>query len=63
MVEQPTPDGEPVYLETVEEPCWDCDVVQEMDMMRQAYESHPDQHYPKGECPVCGNDHAANPPW
>jgi len=63
MAEQPTPSGEARFIETIEEACWDCGVVQEMDMMEQTYQNHPDSTYPRGECPVCGNDHSANPPW
>jgi len=55
--------GEPQYEETIEEPCHGCGVVQEMEVWTQQYENHPDSHITHGECPVCGNDHQANPPW
>jgi len=61
--EPPEERGEPYTDDTVEEPCYNCGVVQEMTIMKQEYTNHPDTHYPKGECPVCGNDHTENPPW
>lgn len=64
--ESPTRVGEPYKIDTVEEPCQGCGVVQEMDVYRQEMEYNDDIREwdnTRGECPVCGNDHAANPPW
>ncbi|MFB6197985.1 MAG: hypothetical protein ABEI52_06925 [Halobacteriaceae archaeon] len=65
MAEQqsPTKIGEPQKDDTIEEACYGCGVVQEMAIYVQRYEDHPPSHFPKGECPVCGNDHSSNPPW
>lgn len=59
----PTKMGEPQTVDTVEEACYGCGVVQEMTIKQQWYENHPPDQYADGECPVCGNDHAVNPPW
>jgi len=59
----PTKVGGPQAIDTVEEACHGCGVVQEMTVREQRYEDNPPAQYATGECPVCGNDHAANPPW
>lgn len=55
--------GEPYKVDTVEEPCYSCGVVQEMEVWEQRYDNHPKSVFTKGECPVCGNDHEKNGPW
>jgi len=62
-VQTPTKVGGPQTIDTVEEACYGCGVVQEMTVKQQRYEDNPPAQYATGECPVCGNDHAANPPW
>lgn len=61
--EPPEKVGQPRKIDTVEEPCFGCGVVQEMEVWAQDYDGMRESHYPKGECPVCGNDHQANTPW
>lgn len=61
--EMPERSGEPYLVDTVEEPCYGCGVVQEMEIKAQEYVQNVTQHYAAGECPVCGNDHTENEPW
>jgi len=44
--------GEPQAIDTIEEACYDCGVVQQMTVKRQRYEDSPMAQYASGECPV-----------
>jgi len=61
MQEPPQKAGAPVKDGTDTEPCPDCGVVQEFDVMLQRYEDSPNVCYPDHECPVCGREF--EDPW
>jgi len=62
-MQEPEKIGSPAEDDTIKESCYGCGVVQEMTVYVQRYEDNPPQHFVKGDCPVCGNDHQMNPPW
>jgi|GEM_PF-5938260 len=53
--------GAPSKVDTVEEPCPNCGVVQQMDVMEQLYDGAPTAYYVDRHCPVCGNH--IEDPW
>jgi hypothetical protein len=61
QTEPPQKAGAPVKDGTDTEPCPDCGVVQEFDVMLQRYEDSPNVCYPDHECPVCGREF--EDPW
>lgn len=63
MSDPKTPEkiGEPAKIDTVNESCNGCGVVQEMDVYKQRYENNPPSTFTDNECPVCGE--ITNMPW
>lgn len=59
--DEPRKAGAPSKLETVEKPCPNCGVVQEMRVLEQVYENAPTAYYTDRHCPVCG--HHIEDPW
>lgn len=60
-INEPEPIGEPVKVDTTEEPCPNCGVVQRMDVYEQQYDGMPDPYFTDTDCPVCG--HHIDMPW